>query len=125
MEYFFAAGLLVGGFIGGVLLKPSTMLKLSEATIKDLQSMGISYHENILPTEIYSWAHLLIWQNLLIVVCGGFLVGFRTRYAGGCTSGHGIFRLSTFQWPSLVAVVLFFASGILTANFILSLLLKL
>ena len=54
MEYFFAAGLLVGGFIGGVLLKPSTMLKLSEATIKDLQSMGISYHENILPTEIYS-----------------------------------------------------------------------
>ena len=72
MEYFFAAGLLVGGFIGGVLLKPSTMLKLSEATIKDLQSMGISYRENILPTEIYSWAHLLTWQNLLIVVGGGF-----------------------------------------------------
>ena len=97
MEYFFAAGLLVGGFIGGVLLKPSTMPKLSEATIKDLQSMGISYRENILPTEIYSWAHLLTWQNLLIVVGGGFLVGFGTRYAGGCTSGHGFLGYQLFN----------------------------
>ncbi len=123
-KIFFAVGLLLGGFIGGVLLKPITMPQISDATIKDMQLMGISYRENILPAEIYSWAHLLTWQNLLIVVGGGFLVGFGTRYAGGCTSGHGIFGLSTLQWPSLVAVVLFFASGILTANFILPLLLK-
>ncbi len=121
---FFAAGLLLGGFIGGVLLKPSTIPRLSDATIKDLKAMNISYGKELLPTEIYSWAHLLTWQNLLIVIGGGFLVGFGTRYAGGCTSGHGIFGLSTFQWPSLVAVILFFASGIFTANFILPLLLK-
>lgn len=121
---FFAAGLLLGGFIGGVILKPITPLKISNATIKDLHAMGISYNENLLPAEIFSWAHWLMWQNLLIVIGGGFLVGFGTRYAGGCTSGHGIAGLSTFQWPSLVAVIVFFASGILTANFLLPLLLR-
>jgi uncharacterized membrane protein YedE/YeeE len=121
---FFAIGLLLGGFIGGVLLKPETLPDISEATIKDLNALGISYQQNILPEEIFSWANLFTWQNLLIVIGGGFLVGFGTRYAGGCTSGHGISGLSTFQWPSLVAVVVFFATGILTANFILPLLLK-
>jgi len=121
---FFAAGLLIGGFIGGVLLKPVTPMPLSEATIKTLNSFGISNTQHLLPTEIFSWAHLLTWQHLLIVIGGGFLVGFGTRYGNGCTSGHGIFGLSTFQWPSLVAVILFFASGILTSNFILPLLLK-
>jgi len=121
---FFALGLLLGGFIGGVLLKPVTRMPISPATLKTLQASGISTQQNILPVEIFSWAHLFTWQHLLIVVGGGFLVGFGTRYAGGCTSGHGISGLSTLQWPSLVAVVLFFASGILTANFILPLLLQ-
>jgi uncharacterized protein len=121
---FFAAGLLLGGFIGGVLLKPETKPPIADATVKELAAMGISYDNNILPTEIFSWTHLLTWQNLLIVIGGGFLVGFGTRYAGGCTSGHGISGLGTLQWPSLVAVVLFFAAGILTANFILPILLR-
>ncbi|MDE3182623.1 MAG: YeeE/YedE family protein [Bacteroidota bacterium] len=121
---FFAAGLLIGGFIGGVLLKPVTPMPLSEATTKTLNSFGISNTQPLLPTEIFSWAHLFTWQHLLIVIGGGFLVGFGTRYGNGCTSGHGIFGLSTFQWPSLVAVILFFASGILTSHFILPLLLK-
>ena len=71
-KIFFAVGLLLGGFIGGVLLKPITMPQISDATIKDMRLMGISYRENILPAEIYSWAHLLTWQNLLIVVGGLF-----------------------------------------------------
>jgi hypothetical protein len=121
---YFVAGLLLGGFVGGVLLKPVTPMPLSGATTETLQAFGITSHGNILPTEIFSWAHLLTWQHLVIVVGGGFLVGFGTRYAGGCTSGHGITGLSTMQWPSLIAVILFFASGILTANFLLPLLLK-
>src|SRR5262245_3385894 len=32
---------------------------------------------------------------------GGLLIGFGTRLAGGCTSGHGIFGISNFEWPSL------------------------
>lgn len=121
---YFAAGLLIGGFVGGVLLKPATPMPLSSKTITSLQATGISNQGGLLPVEIFSWAHLLTWQNLLIVVGGGFLVGFGTRYAGGCTSGHGIAGLSTMQWPSLIAVITFFASGILTANFLLPLLLK-
>jgi len=121
---FFAVGLLLGGFVGGVLLKPYTMPSISPATINDMNALGISYQQNILPKEIFSWSHLFTGNNLLIIIGGGFLVGFGTRYAGGCTSGHGIAGLSTFQWPSLVAVILFFASGILTAHFILPLLMK-
>ncbi len=121
---FFAGGLLIGGFIGGVLLKPVTPMPLSNATVKDLGSYGITATQHLLPTEIFSWAALLTWQHLIIIIGGGFLVGFGTRYGNGCTSGHGIFGLSTLQWPSLVAVVLFFASGIITTHFILPLLLK-
>lgn len=121
---FFVAGLLIGGFIGGVVLKPKIPMPLSNDTQKALQPYGITDIHHLLPTEVFSWAHLFTWQHLLIVVGGGFLVGFGTRYGHGCTSGHGIFGLGTMQWPSLVAVVLFFASGILTTNFILPLLLR-
>lgn len=121
---YFAGGLLIGGFVGGVLLKPAKPMPLSKATTKTLATYGISDINQLLPTEIFSWSHLLTLQHLLIIVGGGFLVGFGTRYGQGCTSGHGIFGLASFQWPSLVAVILFFATGILTSNFILPLLLK-
>lgn len=120
----FAVGLILGGFIGGVLLNPVTAMPLSPATIESLQAMGISSQPGIIPMEIFSWANLFTWQHLLILIGGGFLVGFGTRYAGGCTSGHGITGISTLQWPSLVATIIFFISGILTANFILPLLLR-
>jgi uncharacterized membrane protein YedE/YeeE len=121
---YFVAGLLIGGYIGGVFLKPGTPMPLSDATQKLVETYGIHSINQLLPTEIFSWAHLLTWQNLFIVIGGGFLVGFGTRYGKGCTSGHGIFGLATFQWPSLIAVILFFATGIFTSNFIIPLLLK-
>ena len=60
-----------------------------------------------------------------MMIVGGFLVGFGTRYAGGCTSGHAIMGLSTLQWPSLVATISFMAGGFLVANYILPYILKL
>ncbi|MBC8173471.1 MAG: YeeE/YedE family protein [Chitinophagales bacterium] len=121
---YFAAGLIIGGFIGGVLLYNDALPKLAESTIRDLQAMGIALQENVLPAEIFSWSTFSIWPNVFIVIGGGFLVGFGTRWAGGCTSGHGIYGLSALQWPSLIAVITFFASGILTANYLLPFLLK-
>jgi len=121
---FFVVGLLVGGFIGGVLLHPVNAMPLSNSTLNSLQELGITPQNDILPKEIFSWQNLFTWRHLLIVAGGGFLVGFGTRYSGGCTSGHGIAGISTMQWPSLVATILFFAGGILTANFILPLLLR-
>jgi uncharacterized membrane protein YedE/YeeE len=121
---YFVAGLFIGGFIGGVLLKSQTPMPLAESTTKMLRQQGIESVNHLLPVEIFSWANILTWQHLLIVIGGGFLVGFGTRYGGGCTSGHGIFGLSTFQRASLIAVISFFATGIITSNFILPLLLK-
>jgi len=56
---------------------------------------------------------------LIMMVGGGFLVGFGTRYAGGCTSGHAIMGLSDLQWPSLVATISFMIGGFLMTNLIL------
>ena len=100
-QLWFAGGLVLGGWIGGVLLNDGSVL---------------------LPANIFNWASLLSWPNGFIVLGGGFLVGFGTRYANGCTSGHGIYGLATFQWSALVATIVFFAFGILTSNFLLPLL---
>lgn len=50
-------------------------------------------------------------KGVITLIIGGFLVGFGSRYAGGCTSGHGITGLSTFQLPSLFAIISFFIGG--------------
>lgn len=46
------------------------------------------------------------------LLIGGFLVGFGTRYAGGCTSGHSITGISNLNWPSLIATIFFFVGGL-------------
>ena len=58
-------------------------------------------------------------------VVGGFLVGFGTRYAGGCTSGHAISGLSDLQPASLVAVIGFFIGGLVMTHLLLPHLLSL
>lgn len=72
-----------------------------------------------MPSELFSWSQLVTTRGFLLMIVGGFLVGFGTRYARGCTSGHGILGLSALQWPSLVATMSFFIGGILFSNFIL------
>ena len=47
---------------------------------------------------------------------GGLFIGFGTRLGNGCTSGHGIFGLSNFEWPSLVTTLSFMAGGIVTTQ---------
>jgi uncharacterized membrane protein YedE/YeeE len=49
---------------------------------------------------------------------GGLLIGFGTRLAGGCTSGHGIFGLSNLEMPSLVSTLSFMAAGVVATNVI-------
>jgi len=46
------------------------------------------------------------------LLVGGFLIGFGTRYAGGCTSGHSITGIANLNWPSLVATIFFFVGGL-------------
>jgi uncharacterized membrane protein YedE/YeeE len=53
----------------------------------------------------------LIWMFV-----GGLFIGFGTRMAGGCTSGHGIFGMSNFELPSLVSTISFMTGGIVTTQ---------
>ena len=63
--------------------------------------------------DIYSWQSIFTIRGFVIIIIGGFLIGFGARYAGGCTSGHAISGLSDLQIPSLIAVVGFFIGGLL------------
>jgi uncharacterized membrane protein YedE/YeeE len=56
--------------------------------------------------------------KLIWMFAGGLFIGFGTRLAGGCTSGHGIFGISNFEWPSLVATISFMTGGIITTQLI-------
>jgi hypothetical protein len=49
---------------------------------------------------------------------GGLLIGFGTRMAGGCTSGHGIFGLANFEKAGLAATLSFMAAGVVTAHLV-------
>ncbi|HYH55473.1 MAG TPA: YeeE/YedE thiosulfate transporter family protein [Anseongella sp.] len=79
---------------------------------------------NFLPPEI-SWQNMAHLQGWIFTLGGGFMVGFGTRYAGGCTSGHSITGLSSLQWPSLVATLCFMAGGFAMTHLILPYLLRL
>ncbi len=115
-------GAIIGGFIAINFLSDGTPIQLSEATILDLQAFGFnSIGEKLVPDEIYSWENILSIKGFSIIIIAGFLVGFGTRYAGGCTSGHAISGLSNLQLPSLIAVIGFFIGGLIMTHFILPL----
>jgi len=112
----FALGALIGGFIATNFLSNNGDLLLSTATINDLSELGILFNGNLAPSSIFSWEGLFTIQGFLSIIVGGFLVGFGTRWAGGCTSGHAISGLSNFQLPSLVAVIGFFIGGLIMTH---------
>lgn len=122
---FFVAGILVGGFLAGQWLANPQPVELNPALVDELAGYGITDYSSLVPADILNWQTLFTLEGFLLMVVGGFLVGFGTRYAGGCTSGHAIMGLSNLQWPSLIATVSFMAGGIIMANFILPYILSL
>ena len=122
----FLAGMIIGGAIAGYFLTSETSIQLSEATLRDLRDLGIeSPTDSMVPGSLFSWQALLSIRGILMLVVGGFMVGFGTRYAGGCTSGHAISGLSNLQLPSLIAVIGFFMGGLFVTYLILPTLLTL
>ena len=116
---YFAVGILIGGFIGGYVFANPDPVNVTAETINLFKSWGLRDYRGLLPYELFNWNSLLTLKGFLLIIVGGFLVGFGTRYAGGCTSGHGILGMSALQWPSLVATASFFAGGILFSHFVL------
>jgi len=122
----FIVGVVIGGFISSQYLTPDPSVGISEATISDLQQLGITNPgSSYVPEEIFSVDQILTVRGLVFMVLGGFLVGFGTRYANGCTSGHAISGLSNLQWWSLVAVIGFFIGGLIMTHFGLPILMQL
>jgi uncharacterized membrane protein YedE/YeeE len=108
---FFVAGILIGGFIASHFLSNPNPVVVAEKTVAALHELGIETDNQLMPASIFNISNLFTIKGLIFFVLGGFLVGFGTRYAGGCTSGHSIMGLSTLQWPSLVATCCFMAGG--------------
>lgn len=117
-----AFGLLIGGFLGS--LTGSTDVALSEATRNDLASLGLRDFRGLVPAELFSWKSLATVPGAILILGGGFFVGFGTRYADGCTSGHAISGLSALRLTSLVAVVGFFIGGLISTHLLLPLILR-
>ena len=57
---------------------------------------------------------IIIEASVPMLVVAGLLVGVSTRYAAGCTSGHGVCGISRLSPRSLVATVSFMATGFIT-----------
>ena len=121
---FFAGGIILGGFLAVQFLSTVQPMNLNPSLMTELNDYGISNFNYLLPLELFNWQALATSKGIILIVVGGFLVGFGTRYAGGCTSGHSIMGLSNLQWPSLVATICFMIGGIVMANFVLPYILK-
>jgi uncharacterized protein len=114
----FLLGSVIGGFISSQWLKNDQPLELSPSTIRDLAALGIVFDGELNPDRLFSFSALRSPVLVLTLLAGGLLIGFGTRYAGGCTSGHAISGLSNLQLPSLIAVCGFFAGGLIMTHLI-------
>jgi len=116
---FFAAGIIAGGFLAARYLSNPQAIQVNPKLLAEIKNYGITNTKSLLPPEIFSWESLLSLRGFVLLVGGGFLVGFGTRYAGGCTSGHAIMGLSHLQLPSLIATISFMIGGFIMANLLL------
>jgi uncharacterized protein len=124
-SFFFAGGVILGGIIATTILANPNPIALADATKADLVALGIQNYDGLMPTDLFSFTSIFTLKGFVFIVIGGFLVGFGTRYAGGCTSGHSISGLSNFQLPSLVATVCFMVGGFAVTWLVLPILMKL
>ena len=122
---FFVAGIAIGAFIAFYWLADYRQVQINPNLISELNAYGITDTAQTVPHEIVNWHSLFTLKGIVFTILGGFLVGFGTRYADGCTSGHAISGLANLQWPSLVATICFMAGGFFIANLILPIILKL
>ena len=114
-------GALLGGFIAQHWLSETEVITpISKQTITELKKLGFeSAGKAYTPTELYGAEVWHTPKTLLILLIAGVLLGFGSRYAGGCTSGHAIAGLSNLQLPSLIAVIGFFIGGLVMSYFII------
>lgn len=107
----FLAGIFTGGLLSAAAIGVPEP-QIAESSRAALAGLGITTLSGVVPASIISWEALSSWPGALIVIGGGFAIGFGTAWAGGCTSGHAITGLANLQPASLLAVIGFFAGGL-------------
>jgi uncharacterized membrane protein YedE/YeeE len=114
----FLIGAIIGGYIANQWLNDGAAFQIAESTAQDLSVLGFEKAKDVQPAELFSWEAIFSLKGFVVLAIGGLLVGFGSRYAGGCTSGHAISGISNLQLPSLIAVIGFFIGGLLMTHFI-------
>ena len=122
---FFIAGIFFGAIIAFMLLPDPAGIEVNPKLAEELSKYGINDYSHMVPRQLFSFGSLFTFRGFIMLVVGGFLVGFGSRYAGGCTSGHAITGLSNLQVPSLIATISFMVGGFIMANLLLPFILTL
>lgn len=120
----FAAGILIGGGLAVYFTPENYQVDIADSTVATLRSYGINSFEGFMPEDVFNWNSLLSVSGWIILALGGFLIGFGTRYGGGCTAGHGISGMADFQRASLIATISFFFGGWLSAYYLIPLIIQ-
>lgn len=120
----FVIGIVIGAVFAVTALANPNEFVIAPELQAQLSKAGITDYSSIIPSQIMNWESLFSLRGFLMVVVGGFLIGFGTRYGDGCTSGHAIMGLSNLQWPSLVATICFMLGGFVMSNLILPIILN-
>lgn len=121
----FVLGVFIGAVIATVFLSNPNTIVVAESTKASLAQYGITDYSQIMPAQIFNVENIFTLKGFFFFVVGGFLVGFGTRYAGGCTSGHAIMGISNLQMPSLIATCCFMIGGFFSANVLMPFIFKL
>ncbi|SHJ09073.1 YeeE/YedE family protein [Flavobacterium terrae] len=115
-------GAMLGGYVATHFLSDPSNVSINTTTISQLAAMGIDApHGKLAPDALFGMEIFSSPKMIAILLIGGLLIGFGSRYAGGCTSGHAISGLSNLQLPSLKAVIGFFIGGLIVSHFVLPL----
>lgn len=115
----FVLGIGIGGFLSYLTAPSNYEIDISEETKTELRELGISDFSGMVPEQVFSWSNVTSSMGLVFILLGGFLIGFGTRYANGCTSGHTIMGLANLRLSSLIATIGFFIGGLVMTHFLL------
>lgn len=118
-------GAMIGGYVAVHFMQSPKNVIINPQTIFELEVLGIDApNGKLLPDYLFGQDIFSSTKIIIILLFGGLLIGFGSRYAGGCTSGHAISGLSNLQIPSLKAVIGFFIGGLIMSYFLLPILIK-
>lgn len=111
------AGAMIGGFVAVNYMHDASNVDLNPKTIEQLAKFGFDAPQGKLaPDVMFSNEAFQSPKMIAILLIGGILIGFGSRYAGGCTSGHAIQGMSNLQIQSLKAVIGFFVGGLIMVH---------